>query len=117
MTDEGFRVFYGSFMAPLEGLAGGAHGWISGILNVVLADAKALIAAMAVGDLAAAREAWARILPVRQLYTTRALGDVSDLVIYRAILDLRGRHGGHSRLPLRPLSADALERLKILIKA
>ena len=38
-TDDGFRVFYGSFMAPLEALAGGAHGWISGILNVVLPDA------------------------------------------------------------------------------
>jgi 4-hydroxy-tetrahydrodipicolinate synthase len=117
MTDERFRVFYGSFMAPLEGLAGGAHGWISGILNVVLADAKALFVAMAVGDLAAARDAWARILPVRQLYITRALGDVSDLVIYRAILDQRGQHGGLSRLPLRPLPAEARERLKILIKA
>ena len=39
VTDEGFRVFYGSFMAPLEGMAGGAHGWISGILNVATADA------------------------------------------------------------------------------
>ena len=115
ITDEGFRVFYGSFMAPLEGLAGGAHGWISGILNVVLADAKTLFAAMAVGDLAAARAAWARILPLRQLYTTRALGEVSDLVIYRAILDGRGRHGGHSRLPLRPLSAEARRRLDSLI--
>ena len=67
--DDGFRVFYGSLMAPLEGLAGGAHGWISGILNVATHDAVHLRNAMQRGDLAAARVAWARILPIKYLYT------------------------------------------------
>lgn len=114
LTDDGFRVFYGSFMAPLEGLAGGAHGWISGILNVVLRDAKRLLSAMEQGDLAEARAAWARILPVRRLYTERAFGDVSDLAIWRAILDARGRHGGWSRLPLQGLG-DQRDRLRGLL--
>src|SRR4051794_10488234 len=59
-TNDTFRVFYGSFMAPLEALAAGAHGWISGILNVVLPDAKALSAAIAIQDLEGARAAWSR---------------------------------------------------------
>lgn len=111
LTDDGFRVFYGSFMAPLEGLAGGAHGWISGILNVVLADAKALFSAMSDGDLQAARAAWARILPVRRLYTEQIAGPVSDLAIWRTILELRGRHGGWSRLPLQPLTDEGERRV------
>lgn len=102
-TDPSFRVFYGSFMAPLEGMAGGAAGWISGILNVVLPDALELWAAMQAGDIARARAAWARILPIKYLYTRRPFGPVSDLELYRSMLRLRGEHGGHSRSPLRPL--------------
>jgi 4-hydroxy-tetrahydrodipicolinate synthase len=115
LTDDGFRTFYGSFMAPLEGLAGGAHGWISGILNVVLPDARALIEAMAAGDLRAARAAWARILPIRRLYTERRFGDASDLAIWRAILDVRGAHGGVSRSPLRGLDGAERDRLHLLL--
>lgn len=105
--EPSFRVFYGSFMAPLEGLAGGAHGWISGILNVVLPAARRLHEAIKTSDLAAARAAWASILPIKQLYTSKPVGDVSDLAIYRAILDARGLHGGSCRAPLANLTADA----------
>jgi 4-hydroxy-tetrahydrodipicolinate synthase len=114
-TGDGFRTFYGSFMAPLEGMAGGAHGWISGILNVVTPDAVELWSAVQRGDLEAARAAWARILPIKRLYTRQPLGPVGDLALYRAILDLRGLHGGHCRAPLLPLSADQRERLARLL--
>ncbi len=116
-TDEGFRVFYGSFMAPLEGMAGGAHGWISGILNVVIPDAVALWNAMQASDLAAARSAWARILPIKRLYTEQPLGPVGDLALYRAILRLRGQTAGHCRRPLLELTADQEARLKTLLAA
>lgn len=109
-----FRVFYGSFMAPLEGLAGGAHGWISGILNVAVPAARRLIDAIGRSDLDEARTAWAEILPIKELYTREALGPVSDLAIYRAILDARGGWGGASRAPLLGLSGAqrvTLERL------
>lgn len=104
-VDDGFRVFYGSFMAPLEGFAGGAHGWISGILNVATSDAVALFKAMERGDLVDARAAWRRILPIKLLYTRQSLGAVSDLAIYRAILRLRGQVAGHCRPPLLDLDA------------
>lgn len=115
-TDDGFRVFYGSFMAPLEGMAGGAHGWISGILNVVAADAVELWAAMEVSDLARARSIWARILPIKLLYTRQPLGPVSDLAIYRGILRLRGEDGGHCRAPLLELTPDQMQRLRALLE-
>ncbi len=117
VTDEGFRVFYGSFMAPLEGMAGGAHGWISGILNVVVPDAVALWNAMQASDLAAARAAWARIAPIRGLYTDSPLGAVGDLALYRAILRLRGETAGFCRAPLAELRPDQIDRLRTMLPA
>jgi 4-hydroxy-tetrahydrodipicolinate synthase len=115
-VDEGFRVFYGSFMAPLEGLAGGAHGWISGILNVVTADAVDLWEAVAASDLPRARAAWARILPIKLLYTRSPLGAVGDLAIYRAILRLRGHEGGYCRAPLLDLTSEQVDRLREVLE-
>jgi 4-hydroxy-tetrahydrodipicolinate synthase len=115
VTDPRFRVFYGSFMAPLEGIVGGAHGWISGILNVVLEDAVAMWDAAQRGDLDAARGAWQRILPIKLLYTRGQLGSVGDLAIYRGILRLRGQVGGHCRAPLLDLSDDQMDGLRALL--
>ena len=115
VTDARFRVFYGSFMAPLEGLAGGAHGWISGILNVVTANAVTMWNAMQAGDLKGARVAWGRILPIKLLYTRQLLGPVGDLAIYRAILRLRGQTAGYCRAPLRELTNDQVGRLRTML--
>jgi 4-hydroxy-tetrahydrodipicolinate synthase len=115
-TDETFRVFYGSFMAPLEGMAGGAHGWISGILNVAAPDAVAMWEAIRRGDLEAARCHWSRIAPIKYLYTRQPLGPVSDLAIYRAILELRGVPGGFCRRPLLPLTDPQRSQLVALLK-
>ena len=113
--DDGFRVFYGSFQAPLEGMAGGAHGWISGILNVATADAVALWNAMAASDLSLARTIWRRILPLKLLYTRGQLGGAGDLATYRAILRLRGFDGGHCRAPLLDLTEDQVARLRAIL--
>ena len=116
-TDEGFRVFYGSFMAPLEGMAGGAHGWVSGILNVATRDAVDLWQAVTVeGDLVRARAVWSRILPLKYLYTRRLLGPASDLAIYRAILEMRGAIGGHCRAPLLDLTAAQRKTLRAILE-
>ena len=106
-VDDAFRIFYGSFNAPIEGAVGGADGWLSGILNVATADAVQIWSSIQAQDLDAARRIWrTRVLPIKYLYTKKVFGGVSDQAIYRAILDLRGRRGGFSRAPLRPLSAD-----------
>jgi 4-hydroxy-tetrahydrodipicolinate synthase len=116
-TDDGLRVFYGSFMAPLEALAGGAHGWISGILNVMTTEAVDLWEAMNVGDLDHARAVWSRILRIRRIYTDQQLGPVSDLAIYRGILKLRGRTAGFCCAPLTNLDRDQFDALERLLES
>ena len=96
-------------------MAGGAHGWISGILNVVLADALELWAAVDASDLDRARAAWSRIAPYRRLYTEQALGAASDLAIWRRVLALRGLPAGHCRRPILDLDATQRERLATLV--
>jgi dihydrodipicolinate synthase/N-acetylneuraminate lyase len=116
-TGPGFAVFYGGFMAPLSGLAEGAHGWISGVLNVALAEALALYDAVRAGDLDTARRWAAVIRQYRYLYTRRPLGVLGDLALYRAMLEIRGGHGGHCRPPLLPLTAEQRADLERLMTA
>jgi 4-hydroxy-tetrahydrodipicolinate synthase len=106
-----FRAFYGGFTAPLSGLAEGAHGWISGVLNVALIKAVQLWDAVQKGDLETARTAAKTIRNYRYLYSQQPLGAVSDLALYRQILRLRGQHGGFCRAPLRELDSDQVLKL------
>ena len=110
--DAPFRAFYGSFVAPMEAMAGGADGWISGILNVVTPHAVSMWHAIQRGDLVGARRIWRDILPIKQLYSRRVVGSVSDLALYRAILNLRGAVGGSSRRPIQDLDAAQLDQLR-----
>jgi dihydrodipicolinate synthase/N-acetylneuraminate lyase len=114
-TGPEFRAFYGGFMAPLSGLAEGAHGWISGILNVTLPEAISLWEAVQKGDLEAAREAATTIRRFRYLYSRQPLGAVNDLALYRRILDLRGLYGGYSRSPIRDLEQPQIDALEGLL--
>jgi len=112
------RVFYGSFLAAHEGFAAGAHGWISGVLNVTVREAKQLYQAMVVDkDLTAGFKVWMRILPLVHLYTHKQLGDVNDLAIYRSILAQWGRRRTWSRLPFAPLTADQERQLAKRLEA
>lgn len=105
-------IFYGSFIAGYEGLCAGAHGWISGILNVAAKAAKELYEAVVVRhDAARGFEIWKRILPLVHLYTHQQVGPVSDLAIYRATLSLWGLEGGYCRDPFFPLEHDQVEKL------
>ncbi len=116
--EPSFRIFYGSFNAPIEGAAGGADGWLSGILNVTTADAVQLWRAVSSNDFEEARRIWrTRILPVKYLYTKNLFAGTSDQAIYRAMLELRGHHGGHSRIPLLPLSDEQRDRLRSYLDA
>lgn len=112
---DGFRAFYGGTTAPLEALAGGAHGWISGVLNVTTATAVRVWDAIGKSDLDSARQAWTEMLPIRNLVTTGAFSGVSDLAVYRGVLRVLGRPAGYCRAPLRDLDSDQTSMLEKLL--
>ncbi|WP_051426300.1 dihydrodipicolinate synthase family protein [Jiangella gansuensis] len=114
--DDGFRVLYGGATAPVEALAGGAHGWVSGLLNVIPAEAVRIWDAMGRGDVEDARAEWARLWPYRRLLVDPPFPDASDLAIYRGLLRIWGRPAGYCRPPLRDLDADQLAELEKLAR-
>jgi len=116
LAGDTIAIFYGSFLAALEGLLAGAHGWISGILNVVPSAAVEMYGKIAIeNDAKAARQVWHRILPLIHLYVYQLLGSANDLSIYRSILKLWGLNGGFSRPPFLPLSEKQEEKLEELL--
>jgi 4-hydroxy-tetrahydrodipicolinate synthase len=117
LLGERIAIFYGSFLAGFEGLCGGAHGWISGLLNVAAVAAKELHKAVALdNDVKRGFAIWKRILPLVHLYTHQQIGPVSDLAIYRSILDLWGLEGGYSRDPFFPLDRDQVGKLRSILQ-
>lgn len=104
LVGDRMAIFYGSFQAALEAMTAGAHGWISGILNVAPKAARAMYDAVQNNDAARGFRIWKRILPLVHLYTHQQVGPVSDLSTYRSILKFWGMHGGYSRNPFYPLT-------------
>lgn len=117
LLGDKIAIFYGSFIAGYEGLCAGAHGWISGILNVTAKSAKELYKTVVVDhDAERGFRIWKRILPLVHLYTHQQIGPVSDLAIYRAMLNLWGLEGGFSRDPFSPLDGEQVERLRKILE-
>jgi 4-hydroxy-tetrahydrodipicolinate synthase len=117
LVGDRMAIFYGSFIAGYEGLCAGAHGWISGVLNVATRAAKEMYQAV-VRDNDAARglRIWKRILPLVHLYTHQQIGPVSDLAMYRSILNLWQLQGGFSRAPFFPLNAAQEQKLRNVLE-
>lgn len=117
LVGDRMAIFYGSFLAAYEGLCAGAHGWISGVLNVCTPAARAMYDAVVVRDDARKGFAiWKRILPLVHLYTHQQIGPVSDLAAYRTILNSWGLHGGNCRDPFFPLDQAQEKRLLELLE-
>lgn len=112
MVGDSMRIFYGSFLSAFEALAAGAHGWVSGILNVAAPTALDMYRAVVEeNDARRGLQLWKRILPIVHLYTYQKLGPAADIPIYRSMLTLWGRNGGFSREPFSPLSDQQVEQL------
>lgn len=117
LVGDRMAIFYGSYQAAFEALAAGAHGWISGILNIVPKAARALYeACVSRNDAACGFRIWKRILPLVHLYTHQQIGPVSDLATYRSILSMWGLEGGYSRNPLYPLDEEQERTLRCLLE-
>jgi dihydrodipicolinate synthase/N-acetylneuraminate lyase len=117
LLGDKIAIFYGSFLAGFEGLCAGAHGWISGLLNVAAGAALELYKAVVVdNDAQRGLRIWKRILPLVHIYTYQQIGPVSDLAIYRSILNLWGLEGGYSRDPFFPLNPAQVEKLRQILE-
>ncbi|MCC6857531.1 MAG: dihydrodipicolinate synthase family protein [Bryobacterales bacterium] len=117
LAGDRLRIFYGSFQAAFEALAAGAHGWISGVLNVVPQAARAMYhAVVECNDAARGFRIWKRILPLVHLYTHQLIGPVSDLATYRSILNFWGLQGGYSRNPFYPLTDEQERKLRGILE-
>ncbi len=117
LVGDRMAIFYGSFLSALEGLAGGAHGWISGVLNVATRAAKAMYRAVVEeNDVKKGLLIWNRILPLVHMYTYQQVGPVSDLAIYRSMLKLWGLSGGYCRSPFFPLDDEQEATVRKLLE-
>ena len=106
------RIFYGSFLSAYEAFAAGAHGWVSGVLNVAAGTAIEMYQAVVEEkNIERGLELWKHILPIVHLYTYQKLGPAADIPIYRGMLQLWGRHGGYSREPFSALTEQQLQQL------
>jgi len=85
----------------LEGAAAGAAGWISGVAVVLPAECVRLWELACAGELAEARELYARLLPLAHLDMTPKL-----VQYFKGALDAFGLAGGPCRPPRLSLGAD-----------
>jgi 4-hydroxy-tetrahydrodipicolinate synthase len=91
----------------LEGLCAGAVGWVSGVVDVLPAQSVRLWELCLAGDLPAARDLYAELLPLARLDMTPKL-----VQYFKAALDELGIGGGPCRPPRLPLTADELTVLR-----
>ena len=100
-AESDLEVLVGGDDWPLEGFAAGATGWISGVANVAPEECVALQRHVDGGELDAAREINARILPLARLDMTPKL-----VQYFKAAQDAVGRVGGPCRPPRMELTAE-----------
>ena len=98
---DGVEVLVGGDDWALEGFAAGSTGWISGVANVAPEECAALLRHCQEGELDAARELYARLLPLARLDMTPKL-----VQFFKAAQDAIGRTGGPCRPPRLELTAE-----------
>jgi 1-pyrroline-4-hydroxy-2-carboxylate deaminase len=103
----GVDVMVGGDDWALEGFCAGASGWISGVAVVFPVQAVRLWDLCAAGELPAARELYAELLPLGRLDMTPKL-----VQYFKAALDELALGGGPCRPPRLPLGHDELAILR-----
>ena len=119
-TDGRLSVYAGIDSVAFEGLCHGAHGWISGIPSMVPAAAVKLYDAISVrGDLAAARQVWAKLSPLMRLQFNayHSGGDGAHwFSVMKAGLNMIGPEVGDPSPPVLPLPTEFHETLATLLR-
>ncbi len=101
------EVLVGGDDWALEGFCAGATGWVSGVADVAPAECVALYEHCRAGELGAARELYARLLPLARF-------DMSPKLVqyFKAAMDEVGLTGGRTRAPRLPLLDDERQELR-----
>ena len=115
----GVEVLVGGDDWALEGFCAGATGWVTGVADVAPRECVALWEHCRAGELDAAREVYARLLPLARFDMTPKL-----VQYFKAAMDEAGLAGGPCRAPRLPLTeaeraalADALAVLRAGVPA
>lgn len=111
---EGLDVLVGGDDWPLEGLAAGAHGWVTGVGVFAPRECVELYDAIRASDLERARAVYRRLLPAARFDMTPKL-----VQYYKAAQDAVGFNGGPARaprLPLKPAERAALDEALAVLR-
>jgi 4-hydroxy-tetrahydrodipicolinate synthase len=106
------EVLVGGDDWALEGFAAGAHGWVSGVANVLPAECVQLAELIEEGRIVEARKLYQRILPLARLDMTPWL-----VQYFKGAMDVMGLTGGATRPPRGSLGADQRKLLAAAISA
>lgn len=106
------EVLVGGDDYALEGFAGGATGWVTGVANVAPRECVELQELVEAGRLAEAREVYQRLLPLSRLDMTPWL-----VQYFKGAMDAVGLVGGPSRAPRGPLNAEQQGLLREAVEA
>lgn len=110
-TPSDFSVLAGSGSFLLPTLVSGGQGGVPAVANVAPEECLEMFRLYHSGDLSGAREIQLKILSLNRAVTS--LYGVAGL---KAALDLRGMCGGLPRLPLLPLSKQAIEDIRGILE-
>lgn len=119
LTDDGFGIFYGYDICPVESVSMWADGWVCGTGNLFPKENKTVF------DLAKARKIdeaqkyqFEKIRPYLPLFTEKTAKGLPCpwLSVIKEGLRLRGINAGVARKPVLGLSDDMKEKLKKVLK-
>jgi 4-hydroxy-tetrahydrodipicolinate synthase len=108
VTSTNLTVLSGDDSLTLPIMAVGGHGVISVVANIVPGDMLAMVEAFRSGDVQAAQKWHARLFPLCR----DMLGLASNPIPLKAAMHLLGRDTGELRLPMTPLDAAGLAKLR-----
>lgn len=114
LTDDGFALFYGYDISPVEALAMCADGWVAGLGNLFPAENKKIVTLMKEGKIEEAKQ-WffTKVRPYLELFmspTDKGFG-TPWMSLLKEGLALRGVDVGVARKPIQPLPPEEKAKL------